>query len=224
MIWLLLVAGVALLPVVLLLSGRRASRAAVKNWDVFLSPRAQEAYLTVAETTRAELELSDVAFEGAAQAAAAGARIRSLQLLDMGCDLIEHYCPTMLRALRAMAVLSRMIAAITPVPALRPRDFRLAELSQLAQLHVFLNQFLVGAGERFRLRLLILGRGFRLLGRLMLRSAARIRGQEQDSGSEWERLALARADMRSLTEQSLHSLRALVEAIETSSRQDQRLP
>jgi hypothetical protein len=106
-----------------------------------------------------------------------------------------------------------MVAAITPMPALRPKDFRVAQLVQLAYLHGFLHQFLVGTGERFRLRLMILGRGFGLLGRLVARSAARIRGRGEGAAEEWGRLALARADLHSLTNESLHSLRVLVEAL-----------
>lgn len=216
MIWALVGAGLLLLPVILYLSGRRASRTAVQNWDAFLSPRAHDAYLRVQAETHAELELADVALQGAAQAAAAGAETTAMQMLDMGCELIERYCPTMLRSLRAMAVLSRMVAAITPMPALRPKDFRVSQLVQLAYLHDFLHQFLIGAGERFRLRLMILGRGFQLLGRLVTRSASRIRAQEEGAAEEWGRLALARADLHSLTDESLRSLRVLVEALEAA--------
>lgn len=213
MIWVVLAVGMMLLPVVLLLSGRRASKAAVKNWEAFLSPRAQDAYLSVRATARAELELADVAFEGAAQAATAGAHVSAIQLLDMGCQLIEDYCPTMLRSLKAMTALSRMVSSITPLRPLQPQGFRVAQLAQLAYLHEFLHQFLVGAGERFRLRLMILGRGFRMLGRLIVRSSARIRDAEPGADHEWARLSLARADLHALTEESFESLRVLVDAL-----------
>jgi hypothetical protein len=218
MIWMVIGAGLLLLPVVLYVSGRRASRAAVKNWNMFLTPANKGAFVRVEAETRAELELADVAFEGAAQAAAAGADTKSMQMLDMGCELIERYCPTMLQSLKAMAVLSRMVAAITPMPTLRPKDFRLSQLAQLAYLHAFLHQFLVGTGERFRLRLMILGRGFRLIGRLVARSASRIRDREEGAVEEWGRLALARADLHALTNESLNSLRVLVETLETAPR------
>jgi hypothetical protein len=221
-IWIVAGAGLLLLPVVLYLSGRRASRAAVRNWNMFLTPANKGAFVRVEAETRAELELADVAFEGAAQAAAAGADTKAMQMLDMGCELIERYCPTMLQSLKAMAVLSRMVAAITPMPTLRPKDFRLPQLVQLAYLHAFLHQFLVGSGERFRLRLMILGRGFRLLGRLVAKSAWRIRGREEGAAEEWGRLALARADLRSLTDESLNSLRVLVETLETAPRAEHR--
>lgn len=223
MIWIVIAAGLLLLPAILLFSGRRASRAAVKNWDVFLSPGAQDGYLRVQAETRAQLELADVALHGAAQAAASGAELKAMQMLDMGCALIVEYCPTMLQSLKAMAVLSRMTSAITPMPALHPKDFRLAQLVQLAHLHAFLHQFLVGAGERFRLRLMILGRGFRLLGRLVARSSERIRSREEGAHEEWGRLAMARADLQSLTDESLSSLRVLVEALEAAPREEQRL-
>ena len=213
MIWILVGLGLLLLPVILVLSGRRASRAAVKNWEVFLTPRAEEAYVGLTANTNADLELADVAFEGAAQARAAGAHMKALELLDMGCQLIEDYCPSMLRSLRAMAVLSRMVAAITPMRPLRPEGFQLAQMTQLAHLHAFLHQFLVGTGERFRLRLMILGRGFRLVGRLVTRSTARIQASEVGVDREWARLDLARADLRTLTDESLDSLRILVESL-----------
>jgi hypothetical protein len=213
MLWIVLGLGMMLLPLVLLLSGRRSAQAAVRNWEVFLSPKAHDAYLSVQSLTRAELDLAEVAFEGAHQAAAAGAQTMSIQLLDMGCQLIEEYCPTMVRSLKAMAALSRMVAAITPMRPLRPQDFKVAQLAQLAHLHAFLHQFLVGAAERFRLRLTILTRSFRLVGRLMLRSAERIRTSEPGAHEEWSRLELARADLHTLTDESLDSLRVLVEAL-----------
>jgi hypothetical protein len=69
---------------------------------------------------------------------------------------------------------------------------------------------------------MILGRGFRLMGRLVARSASRIRGREEGAVEEWGRLALARADLHALTNESLSSLRVLVEALETAPRAEHR--
>ena len=68
-----------------------------------------------------------------------------------------------LKRLRAMGVCIRMATAILPVPALKPRDFRLTQLSSLAGLSKFIHHLLVSTGERFLLRLYVLGLGYRII-------------------------------------------------------------
>ena len=106
----------------------------------------------------------------------------------------------MLRLLSAMATFSRMVSAMAPVSPLRPQGFRLAQLASLAYLNQFLHQFLVSTGERFRLRVYVLGRGFGLATRFLMQSTQRIVQNQPESEREWEQIeALRQTSRRSPT-------------------------
>jgi hypothetical protein len=127
----------------------------------------------------------------------------------------------MLRLLAAMAAFSRMVAAMAPVPPLRPRDFRLAQLVSLAYLNRLLHQFLVSTGERFRLRLYILGRSFGLATRFLLESTRRILRREGEAEREWAQIEAIRDDLETLTDESLASLKVLLASLGAERRDDQ---
>jgi hypothetical protein len=139
-----------------------------------------------------------------------GARDDALRLLSTGSYLIEQYCPSMLRSLAAMAVLSRMVAAIAPVRPLLPKDFHLAQLVQLAYLNQFLHHFLVSTGERFRLRAAILSRGFRVILAVVRRATFGIDAQPTVAAAEWDQLSSMRLDLHALTDESLETMRILL--------------
>jgi hypothetical protein len=129
--------------------------------------------------------------------------------------VIERFSPSMLRLLSSMAVFSRMVAAMAPVAPLRPQDFRLGQLANLAQLNRLLHQFLVSSAERFRLRLYILGQSFGLAMRALMRSTERLLGRGSDADREWEQVEAIRHDFAKLTDESLESLRVLLASLAT---------
>jgi hypothetical protein len=214
--WLIVIALVTLLPVVYL-AGRRSERATMKDWELVLTPRGQQALQSLTQETRAELALVDITYDQARGAAADGNLQQSLRLLDLGCRLVENYCPTMIRSLAAMSVLSRMVAAMAPVKPLRPRAFKLRQLANLAYMNAFLHHFLVGTTERFRLRLYILGRGFLTLMRVVTRATAGVKATPEAS-PEWQSLEAARKDVRVLSEESLETFRVLLMSMEAERR------
>ena len=214
--WLLVIALITLLPVVYL-AGRRSERATMKDWELVLTPRGQRTLQTMAQETHAELALVDLTYEQARGAAAEGDAEQTLRLLDLGCRLIEGYCPTMLRSLAAMSVLSRMVAAMAPVRPLRPRNFKIKQIANLAYLNAFFHHFLVTTGERFRLRLYILGRGFLAVMRVVTRATGQARSAPEVS-PEWKTLEAARKDVRTLSEDSLEAFRVLLVSMEAERR------
>jgi hypothetical protein len=119
-----------------------------------------------------------------------------------------------------MAAFSRMVSAMAPVQPLRPRDFRLVQLASLAQLNRVLHQFLVSTAERFRLRIYILGRGFGMATRFLLRATERIVRRDRETDREWHQVEAIRADFQTLTRESLESLRALLTALGAEQRED----
>jgi hypothetical protein len=216
MVWGIVVC-LAMLCVVLFLDGRRREKAVLRDWELALSPRAKQALAAATEQVTAELAVIDLMYEGAREHRDEGRSADAMRLFDQGCHLIESYCPTMLRSVAALSVLSRMAAAMAPPRPLRPKDFRLRELEGLALLNQFLHQFLVTTGERFRIRLYFLARGFSTLVRIVARARRRV----QDVASAepgWQELAAATHDVRSLSNEWLDSFRLLLMSLAAEKR------
>src|SRR5262245_17487017 len=111
---------------------RRRAQQAWRDWNVALSPRGERSYDEMRHRMLDELALADIALESAAQARALGSPEDAIRLLDAGARRVEAHARDMRRLLTGMAVLSRMVAAMAPVEPLRPRDFELRQLAQLA--------------------------------------------------------------------------------------------
>jgi ferric-dicitrate binding protein FerR (iron transport regulator) len=82
-----------------------------------------------------------------------------------------------------------------------------------------LHQFLVSTGERFRLRVYVLGRGFGLATRYLMQSTQRIVQNQPESDREWEQIEALRHDFQALTDESLASLRALLTSLAAEKRE-----
>ncbi len=213
--WLMCGGAVASGLVLLFLDGRRRERAIARDWQLVLTPRGQQELDRLQENVKAKLTLADYVYDRAFEARRRGDYGDAVELVDLGCEVIEYYTPTMVRALGAMAVLSRMAAAIAPVQPLRPRDFRLAQLVQLAHLNRFVHHLLVTTAERFRFRVYILQRGFRTLSALVFKSSQHARpGQAPD----WPQLEAARSDVTTLSHESIETFRALLVSLAAERR------
>ena len=206
--------------VVLFLIGRRNERLVRRDWEVLLTPRGKKVYGAIEHKVRTEIELADLSFEHALVYRGLGTTEEALRLLDVGYRAIEKFAPDMLRLLAAMATFSRMVSAIAPVQPLRPRSFKLVQLSSLAYLHGILHQFLVSAAERYRLKVYILGRSFGLVTRFLLRSIQNLGGGAPEAAREWDQIEAIRSDFQTLTDESLDTLRVLLTAMASEDRQD----
>ena len=131
----------------------------------------------------------------------------------MGYKVIEKFSPNMMKLLAAMASFSRMVSAMAPVTPLRPRDFKLSQISSLAYLNGVLHQFLVSTAERFRLKMYILGRSFDVGSRFLLQSTQRIVRERARGQREWEQVKAIRDDFQTLTDESLEGLRQLLTSL-----------
>lgn len=205
---------------VLFLFGRRNERAVKRDWELVLTPKGERLYRTLEGRVQAELQLAELTYDEAFSVRALGSMDEAVRLLDVGYRVIEHFAPSMLKLLAAMSTFSRMVSAIAPVPPLRPRDFRLAQLASLAYLNGMLHQFLVSTAERFRLRLYILGQSFGLATRFLLRSTERIVRRQPEAEREWEQIRAIREDFQTLTDESLLSLRALLTSLAAERRDE----
>lgn len=218
--WMLAASAVGTL-VVLLLLARRDERAVARDWDLLLTPRGHETLRRVERKVSTELGLADLSYDEAVALRELGSLEDARRLLDAGYKVIERFAPDMLRLLAAMATFSRMVSALAPVRPLRPRDFRLAQLASLAALGRLLHGFLVSSGERFRLRLYILGQSFGLATRYLLDSTRRlVAGAPGDAERDWQQIEAVRADLRVLADESLESLRVLLVSLGAERRDE----
>jgi hypothetical protein len=206
--------------VVLFLIGRRNERLIRRDWELLLTPRGEKVYGAIEGKVRAEIGMADLSFEHALVYRELGTTEEAIRLLDVGYRVIEKFAPDMLRLLAMMATFSRMVSAIAPVRPLRPKDFRLVQVSSLAYLHGMLHQFLVSASERYRLKMYILGRSFGLATRFLLKSIQNLGAGASEAAREWDQIEAIRSDFQTLTDESLDSLRVLLTAMAREDRQD----
>ena len=218
--WITMAGAIASCLVVLFLIGRRNERLIRRDWEMLLTPRGEKVYGAIEGKVRAEIDMADLSFEHALAYRELGTTEEAIRLLDVGYRVIEKFAPDMLRLLAAMATFSRMVSAIAPVQPLRPKNFRLVQVSSLAYLHGMLHQFLVSASERYRLKLYILGRSFGLATRFLLKSIQSLGAGTTAADREWEQIDAIRADFQTLTDESLDSLRVLLTAMAREDRQD----
>jgi hypothetical protein len=208
--------------IVLVLLGRRNEKAVRRDWELLLTPRGEKLYKSISGRVQSQLELADMTYDEAFSVRQLGSVEEAKHLLDVGFNVIEKFSPTMLQLLSAMATFSRMVSAIAPVQPLRPKNFRLVQVSSLAYLHGVLHQFLVSASERYRLKMYILGRSFGLATRFLLKSIQTLGAPAgtAEAQKEWDQIDAIRSDFQTLTDESLDSLRILLTAMAREDRQD----
>jgi hypothetical protein len=208
--WWLVAVSIAGCLGLLYVDGRRHEQAVWRDWQMLLTPRARRAYDEVSERVNDELALADLALARALELRRLGSTDEALEVLEAGYALIERFSPSMRTFLNGLSVFSRMVAAMTPVPPLRPQTLEVDRLSRLAGLNQVLHRFLVTTPERFHLRLFILRRSFVVATRFLFAAKQRLARREPGSEADWSSVEAARRDLHTLSNESLESFRALL--------------
>ena len=219
--WTIVVSIVAGL-VLLYLVGRRNERAVWRDWELILTPKGQAVYRTIEERVDTELALMKTAYGNAQHDEQVGSFEEARHLLQIGHQVIERFSPSMMRLLAITLAFSRMVAAMAPIEPLRPGDFQLRQIVSLAYLNRILHQFLVSTGERFRLRVYILGQGFGLATRYLMRSTERVIAHRSNVDQEWDQINRIQGDLHTLSVESLKSFRTLLTSL-TAERKEEVL-
>ncbi len=201
----------------LYVDGRRNEAAVWRDWELLLTPRGERAYREVEERVQDELAVADLTLKQALAARRLGSTEEALELLDAGYEMIEGFAPDMRALLAHMSAFSRMVAAMAPLPPLRPGDFRLGDLVRLAWLSRALHHFLVSTAERFRLRVYVLRRGFQVATHYLLSSRRRLDLQPAGE-APWQGVQDAHSDLHALSNASLESFRALLASLAAEPR------
>jgi hypothetical protein len=216
--WLAFALTVSSVPLILYLLGRGDEAKVRREWELLLTPEGERAYRSIAARVQSEMRLADMTYDEAFRVRELGSVDEAKQLLDVGYRVIAQFSPNLLKLLAAMATFSRMVSAMAPIAPLRPQGFRLAQIASLAFWDHLLHRWLVTTGQRYRLRLYILGRSFEVAIRLLLDSTRRIEASNADR--DWDEIRSVRQDFQTLTDESLASLRALLDAL--ARRQSQQ--
>lgn len=192
-----------------------------RDWETLLNTNDQVLLARMSGQIDGSLAMADYAYARADQQRAVGSVDEAIGLIELGYGTIERAAPDLLRLIAGMAVFSRMVSAMVPVAPLRPRDFKVSQVSSLAALNQILHRFVVTTGERFRLRLYIIGQGVGMVVRFLAGATRRIRESRSADDRDWEDVAALRSDFRTLTDESLASFRACLASLAAQTR---RLP
>lgn len=194
-------AVVALVGLILLLAvlSREDRLLQEEQWAGVLSTRAAAQLADLQARYAIERAAANASYAMADTARAKGDTARAVQMLGAGYRYLAGLAGDRRAYLRELALYSRMVSAIMPLPPLRPSQLQLGELRGLAGFGQVAHYLLVAAAERFRLRLWVIGHGFALAVRA-LRPASR-------------RVEAARSDYATLEDETLRSAEALVEAL-----------
>ncbi len=198
------VAGLLGLPAVLWYLGRKNNQA-WHDWEYLLDAKGARAYRELCDEFRIDRKLIDHAYGEALAASYRESRQETVRLLDIGFRFLSEISDDRERLLSQLACYARMISTITPPPPLSPRRFHLRRLVSLVGIGYILHQALVGASERFLLRIALLRFSFRIAVHVLFRSRERIARSNPDAA--WALINAGREDFHSLSDESLESLR-----------------
>jgi hypothetical protein len=192
--------------------GRYNRTLTLQRWQFVLNAPEKQAIDSLRQRMQLDSALARQAFESAGRAREADRHPDALTVLRVALSILEDAGADRLTRLRAMSVYSRMVRAIKPLPPLSPKAFRGTELRATASVAGLVHHFLVGAEERFRLWLLVLGLGVRIVLRGGRRSAeAATRGPQ--SHRPWEAFARGIDDFDALDSSHLTAFEALVASL-----------
>lgn len=139
----------------------------------------------------------------------------SIRILNIGLQIVQSTTGDWITLLRAVAALSRMADAVTPLSPLVPWAFNGASLSGLALLNMICHYMLVTTGERLRLRAYVLRGCWKIaMGRLEKSTVRLERGR-----GDWLGLDMARADLSTTRRETLRAFRAALVSCGAQSRQ-----
>jgi len=197
--------------VLLYLQGRRNEANVWRDWEIALTPRGEKALQVMQRRVEDEMTLVDMALARATELQKLESTQQAIDLLEAGYRVIERFAPNMRRLLAGMALFSRMVAAMSPVKPLKPRQYKIGQLARLAHVQRIVHQFLVSTEERFRFRVYVLRYGFGVLMRYLFGAKERIRASS--AASEWEAVVAVRNDLRTLSDESVESFKALLTSL-----------
>jgi hypothetical protein len=197
--------------------GRYNRALTLQRWQFVLNAPEQQAIESLRQRLQVDSALARQALSAAERARERDRLPDALTVLSVALSVLEEAGADRLTRLRAMGVYSRMVRAIQPLPPPGPAPFRAPSLRAAASLAGFAHRFLVGTQERFRLWLLFLGLGVRIVlhgGRRQADEAARRPGIDRP----WSLFARSLTDFEALDASHLSAFAALAASLSAVDR------
>jgi hypothetical protein len=199
--------------VVVMIMARRNEGKVRSEWETLLSPAGEQTFQKARVQIETGTSMVGAAINEAIMIRRLGEVAEAMCFLDTGYQLIERFTPNLLSLLTIMVRFTRMMSAIAPVKPLVPSDFHLAELADLAFLERILHQILASAKQRFRLKLYVLGKGVSIASHYLMQRIKAVLNHHSTADREWNEIASIGQDYQKLSDESLQSLHALLEAL-----------
>ncbi len=197
--------------------GRYNRALTLQRWQFVLNAPERQAIESLRQKMQLDSALARQALDAAERAREANRMPDALTVLRVALSILEDAGADRLTRLRAMGVYSRMVRAIQPLPPPGPGSFRGPGLRATASLAGIAHRFLVGTQERFRLWLLFLGLGVRIVLRGGRRSADEA-SQQPHRGRPWDLFARDLGDFEALDASHLSAFEALAASLAAVDR------
>jgi hypothetical protein len=199
--------------------GRYNRTLALQRWQFVLNVPEQRALESLRHRFELDGALARQALVAAERARQAKRTPDALTVLRVALSVLEEAGADRRTRLRAMAVYSRMVQAIRPLPAPSAAPFRGGALRASAAAAGLVHRLLVGTQERFRLWLVLIGLGVRIVlhgGRRAVDDAAR----QPERSRPWAAFAEGLADFEALDASHLAAFEALAASLAAVDRGD----
>jgi hypothetical protein len=197
--------------------GRYNRAVVLQRWEFVLGGAEKQTIDSLRQRMAVDTALTRQALEAADRAREANRPPDALTVLRVALSMMEEAGADRLTRLRAMGVYSRMVRAISPLPAPSAAPFRGPSLRATASVAGFLHRVLVGTQERFRLWLLMLSLGVRIVVRGGRRSAAAA-AREPLGKEHWSSFTREVEDFEALDACHLTAFEALVASLAAVDR------
>jgi hypothetical protein len=197
--------------------GRYNRAVILQRWEFVLGAPEREAIDSLRQRMAIDSALTRQAIETADRAREARRPPDALTVLRVALSVLEEAGADRLTRLRAMGVYSRMVRAISPLPPPSAASFQGRSLRATASAAGLVHRVLVGTQERFRLWLLVLGLGVRIVVHGGRRSADAA-GREPLRPRHWEDFAREVGDFEALDACHLTAFEALVASLAAVDR------
>jgi hypothetical protein len=202
------------------LVARRNEVATRQQWEDALSGECSSLE-RVHEIVTAQREMAEESYRAANLARALDQPDEAVKLLHIGARVVESCAGTLPELLRSLSLLSRQASAIAPVEPLSAERFRVGKLRGLARVQAVGHAFLVTARERLAFRLRVLRYAVPAVTRWLVEATLHT-AAAPSAPEAWARLEDVRHDMGTLTQESLESLRVVVQSLSAMSAKAQR--
>jgi hypothetical protein len=197
--------------------GRYNRAVVLQRWEFVLGAPEREAIDSLRQRMAVDSALTRQALEAADRAREASRPPDALTVLRVALSVLEEAGADRLTRLRAMSVYSRMVRAISPLPSPSAAPFRGPSLRATATAAGLVHRVLVGTQERFRVWLLMLGLGVRIVLRGGRRSADAA-GRAPEEQRHWESFAREVQDFEALDGCHIAAFEALVASLAAVDR------